>query len=433
MSQVFFFFYIHYSNLLNLVFSYLILNKTILKRQKNRLLLLLMVVLTGIMPSLYSFVSELFFFFFLFLLTVLTQKERNVYLSTIIVLTPFLISHILALANSKFVDYLLDAHLSIPIALTLSEIILYLAIYIISLLVKKWLIPRVQFNNNEKSIAISFVITYVLWLIYKIYVFYWGDDRLNVLSIVTLLAFSILIYFYIQSTFTSQKLTLEVEKQKLEVKYMNEYAKETTNQYNELRKFRHDYVNILSSLDYFIQLNDMEQLATYYKDTIQPTQESLDIGTFSIQELMNIQSDEVKSILAVKLLSAKQNEISVQIEVPDIIPKKLPVDSIVLIRVLGIILDNSIEEVLYLGEGKLEVGLFDRGDEYLFIIKNSIRDTIQPLHILAVKGYSTKGENRGLGLANLAELSQREKNLTIETEVTAEAFIQKIILSKGVD
>ena len=238
------------------------------------------------------------------------------------------------------------------------------------------------------------------------------------MSIIIIVAFSVLIYLFIQSVSTSQTLKLEVEKQQIEVKYMNEYAKETTKQYNEIRKFRHDYVNILSSLEYFIQTKDMDKLAAYYQEFIQPTHESLAKGAFNFQELKNIESDEIKSIIAIKLLSARENELDIHIEIPDRIPQKLPINPVSLIRMLGIILDNSIEESSQIANGTVEIGIFDMEMSYLFIIKNSVRENIE-------------GENRGLGLSNLNEISQREKNLTLETEITPSAFIQKITLMKG--
>lgn len=119
------------------------------------------------------------------------------------------------------------------------------------------------------------------------------------------MAFAVLIYTSMQSISNSQELRLEVVKQTLEMKYMNEYAKETTRQYNEIRKFKHDYVNILSSLDYFIQLKDMDKLSHCYQEVIRPTQELLDTNSFNFKELSNIKSDELKSILAIKMLLAK--------------------------------------------------------------------------------------------------------------------------------
>ncbi|MGX7025952.1 GHKL domain-containing protein [Vagococcus hydrophili] len=310
---------------------------------------------------------------------------------------------------------------------------MYIAIFIISSIVRKQLIPFIQGKKYEKIASTILIGCYILLQSLEIYLNYFGDEWLSVVSIVIILAFSILIYYVIHSISTSQELKLEVEKQKIELNYMNEYAKETTKQYNEIRKFRHDYINILSSLDYFIQLNDLEKLSAYYEKTIKPTQKYLSEGIFNFQELKNIEADDIKSIIAIKLLSAKEKEVEVQIEVPDIIPKILPVNSVVLIRMLGIILDNSIEEVADIKKGKIEVGLFDMENHYLFIIKNPIKKDILPLHQLEIQGYSTKGTNRGLGLSNLNELSNREKQLMLETEITSTAFIQKITLTKEVN
>lgn len=423
--------YVMFSGLLNILFAYLIFNQSLLKNKKIILLLFLMVGTAGIISSSYPFVNELFFFLFLLLLTIKTKKESNVFLSTINVVFPLLITVLLSMLTSKLLGYFLSFDLSVTFALICSEAVLYLSLLLVSLFVKKSVLPLISENQNEKSVTVFLTLSYMLLQSFEIYVYYFGHSQMAFLTAVIVLSFLVLLYFYTESVSTSQKLKLEVEKQKIETKYMNEYAKETTKQYQSIRKFRHDYVNILSSLDYFIQLDDMKKLGDYYRDVIQPSQEAFTQGAIDLQVLENIHSEEIKSLIAVKLLLAKEQEIAVAIEVPDIIPKVLPVSGLVLIRMLGIILDNSIEEVAHITGGKINIGLFDLETHYLFIIKNSLRADTPPLHQLEVEGFSTKGVNRGLGLRNLNELSQREPQLTLETELTERAFIQKICLTKG--
>ncbi|WP_420516396.1 GHKL domain-containing protein [Vagococcus fluvialis] len=385
----------------------------------------------GIVSDKYPFVNDLVFFLFLFLLTIKVQRKQNIFLSTIIVVCPFLIVGILSFFSSKLLLLFLSLNIGSTKSIILLEFFFYIIIYLISYVVKTTFIPFIQSQQKEKLTAVTFIGLFVLRQIFEIYVYYFGNEWLSIVSIIIIVAFSVLIYLFIQSVSTSQTLKLEVEKQQIEVKYMNEYAKETTKQYNEIRKFRHDYVNILSSLEYFIQTKDIDKLAAYYQEFIQPTHESLAKGAFNFQELKNIESDEIKSIIAIKLLSARENELDIHIEIPDRIPQKLPINPVSLIRMLGIILDNSIEESSQIANGTVEIGIFDMEMSYLFIIKNSVRENIEPLYQLEVEGYSTKGENRGLGLSNLNEISQREKNLTLETEITPSAFIQKITLMKG--
>lgn len=406
------------------------MNRSILKSKKSLLLLLLMIGSAGIVSDLYPFINDLVFFLFLFLLTIRIQKKQNIFLSTIIVVCPFLIIGILSFFNSKFL-LLLNLNFGTTMAVILSEVFLYIMIYLISYMAKERFIPFIQLQQKEKVISFFFIGIFVFRQSFEIYAYYFGNDWLSAVSIIIILAFSVLVYLFIQSISTSQALKLEVEKQRIEVKYMNEYAKETTKQYNEIRKFRHDYINILSSLEYFIQTKDMNKLSAYYEEFIKPTQDSLSKGAFNFQELKNIESDEIKSIFAIKLLSAREKELNIHIEIPDRIPRELPINPVTLIRMLGIILDNSIEEASQMIDGTIEIGIFDMETSYLFIIKNSVSENIEPLYQLEVEGYSTKGKNRGLGLSNLNEISQREKNVTLETDISPVAFIQKITLMKG--
>lgn len=385
----------------------------------------------GMIVVTYQFFDRLLFFFLLYLLTVKSQKENHVFLSAIIVLSSFLIPIVLSDLTIKIVRLFRYFEWSMDIGLIISEIFLYLLIYVVSALVRDKVIPFIQSRKKEKLTVGCLLALYAGAESYEIYRYYFGTDVPVLISIIIIIAFSILIYTFTLSISNSQELKLEVEKQALEMKYMNEYAKETTRQYNEIRKFKHDYVNILSSLDYFIQLKDMDKLSHYYQEVVRPTQKLLDKNSLSFQELSNIESDEIKSIIAIKILLAKEQGVRVQLEVPDKIPRELPVDFVVLIRMIGIVFDNSIEEVVHIQNGKIEVGLFQVNGFYLFVIKNPIRDNSLPLHQLEVEGYSTKGNSRGLGLSNLRELSEREKHVMIETEMTDKHFIQKIIINVG--
>lgn len=428
------FFLLQLSALLNISFSYLVINKSILKNKKTIPLLLLIIgiiMAIGTAVVTYQFFDRLLLFFLLYLLTVKSQKDNQVFLSAIIVLSSFLIPIGLSHITAKIVRLFLNFGWNINIGLLISEIFLYFLIYAVSVLVRDKIIPLIQSRKKEKVIAVSLLAAYAGYESYEIYKYYFGTDVPVLVSIIIIIAFAVLIYNSTQSISSSQELKIEVEKQKLEVKYMNEYAKQITKQYNDIKKFKHDYVNILSSLDYFIQSNDMEKLALYYKDVIRPTEILLNNKPFNFPMLQNIEAEEIKSILAIKLMTATEQQIKVEIEMPDRIPKELPVDVVVLIRMIGIVFDNSIEEVIHIENGTIEVGFFDIDTSYLFIIKNPIRENTPPLYQLEKRGYSTKGEKRGLGLVNLSELSQREKNMTLETEMTETAFIQKIIIAKG--
>lgn len=50
------------------------------------------------------------------------------------------------------------------------------------------------------------------------------------------------------------------------------------------------------------------------------------------------------------------------------------------------------------------------------------------MHVLKQKGFSTKGEGRGLGLSNLGELTAMEPNILLETIISEQRFTQKVVV-----
>ena len=132
-----------------------------------------------------------------------------------------------------------------------------------------------------------------------------------------------------------------------------------------------------------------------------------------------------------KLIMAQEKNIDVGIEVESIAFKQLFVDPIILIRIIGILLDNSVEALEELEEGKLLVGIFNLKSDLVIVIKNTVRKNVEPLHLLRKSGFSTKGDNRGLGLSTVDELLVLEPNILLETSIKEDYFIQKITIIGG--
>ena len=99
----------------------------------------------------------------------------------------------------------------------------------------------------------------------------------------------------------------------------------------------------------------------------------------------------------------------------------------------GIFLDNAIEELKEIQEGSLIIVAFKENEDLVFIIQNSIRENIEPLQILKQEGYSTRGENRGLGLSNVDEILLSEPNILLETKIKEDFFIQRVTILSEVE
>ncbi|MGD6770573.1 GHKL domain-containing protein [Staphylococcus arlettae] len=196
---------------------------------------------------------------------------------------------------------------------------------------------------------------------------------------------------------------------------------------NDMRKFRHDYVNILTTMSDYIRENDMAGLRRYFNDEILPMQDSMQMNTVKINGTENLRVREIKGLLTTKILQAQEKNISISIEVPEPIDKiNMPI--IDLSRVIGIILDNAIEASETITEDALiRVAFIKNSDiSVTFIVMNKCEDDIPRVHTLFQENFSTKRGNRGLGLFTLKEITDSNANVLLDTTIENGYFVQKV-------
>ena len=238
--------------------------------------------------------------------------------------------------------------------------------------------------------------------------------------------------FFLYARFLKAKLVLQ--QKEVEQRSLLFYVDEIEKQQTAIRKFKHDYQNILLSLEGFFEANDFAAAREYYYTQVKMVSEVITKDNFTLDRLSKIKMPEIKGLLISKLMMAQGDGIATQCEVEDTVDQ-IPLDSVVLVRALGIILDNAIEELRTLGSGKLAVACYKVDDGITFVVQNTCRSDIQPIHELEQIGFSTKGNGRGLGLNNLAELvAANASNIALQTSIIEGNFIQKLrIVTGGVE
>ncbi|WP_440857298.1 quorum-sensing sensor histidine kinase AgrC [Staphylococcus shinii] len=196
---------------------------------------------------------------------------------------------------------------------------------------------------------------------------------------------------------------------------------------HEMRKFRHDYVNILSTLSDFIREEDMEGLRDYFHSEILPMQDSMQMNAIKINGIENLHVREIKGLLTTKILQAQEKNIRISIEVPEPI-EKIDMPIINLSRVIGILLDNAIEASEKITEDPLIRIAFIKNEDtsVTFIVMNKCEPDMPKVHTLFQENFSTKGKNRGLGLSTLKELTDSTTNVLLDTTIDNNYFIQKV-------
>lgn len=211
---------------------------------------------------------------------------------------------------------------------------------------------------------------------------------------------------------------------------LQEYTNQIENMYSSLRSFKHDYSNIMLSMSGYIEANDMDGLRDYFDKEILPLSKNITKNTAHINQLINIKTTELKSIISSKLLYAIELNINVGIEVTDEVTS-IPMDTLDLCRVIGIFLDNAIEATLETDQPTIRFALINLDTEYIFIISNTFLEKGIPYATLSKPNVSTKGVNRGIGLYNAHEIIAKYNHVFLDTEIKNKSFVQRLQISKS--
>lgn len=254
-------------------------------------------------------------------------------------------------------------------------------------------------------------------------------------SVITFNCILFACHFIISTILIVNIIKSHMEKVNLDIRQdsynrLQEYTNQIENMYSSLRSFKHDYSNIMLSMSGYIEANDMDGLKEYFDKEILPLSKKITKNTAHINQLMNIKTTELKSIISSKLLYAIELNINVNIEVTDEIVS-LPIDTLDLCRVIGIFLDNAIEATLETDQPSIRFALINLETEYIFVISNTFLEKGIPYAALAKPNVSTKGANRGIGLYNAHEIISRYNHAFLDTEIQDKIFVQRLQLSKS--
>lgn len=218
---------------------------------------------------------------------------------------------------------------------------------------------------------------------------------------------------------------IEYKSKKEQLQNLKDYTNSLEKVYTDMRKFRHDYINILSSIVGYIEDNDMEGLEEHFYKNIMPLGEGIKNNNFRIGLLKNIEIVELKGLLSSKIIGAQGKGIDVFIDISEKI-NYISMDIIELIRVIGIFLDNAIEAAELCEKPVIKLGVIKKEKSILIIIINSCTKDTPPVYKMFQKGFSTKGKDRGTGLSNVREILNKSSNIFLDTTIKDGEFIQKL-------
>ncbi len=432
------FYLIVISNIFQIFFSFILLDQISLKKRTN---LIVSVFILFLVSSVHlnlrlASLDELVLSALLLTISFMNHQRQAVGMTLFHLSFAFIVQNlaVFLLSPSSVLFY---------IATQASEFVIFLyflftlfMVVLASLAIRRFVFTRLPQKWQQYSGPILFMLFFTN-KVYALYQYLLASpaetqfDTLIKMFVITLVFVVTLggISIYIFSN--NQKLAFATREKVIEQRAMQLYIDEISKQNEEINQFRHDYLNILSSLESYLEEGDLQALTVYYQQTIQPTRTLFLENASKLSALQKIDHPAIRGIFMTKLLLAQEKGISVHLEMTGKIIFPKHVFDLNLIRILGILLDNAIEEVDALGKGELAVAFFQEKDALVILIQNTVRNPVEPLYQLKKQGFSTKGKGRGYGLSTVDELMSQISTLLLETTISQHLFVQKLTLLGG--
>lgn len=232
----------------------------------------------------------------------------------------------------------------------------------------------------------------------------------------------IIFYIWIEGKMTSS----EVRYQDVEKKYMTSKAQleAVEKEIDEYKTTNHEMKNTLRMIEDMIKRNDSETLKFIQK------LQSKDIERKSVKAdvAYQIPLPGLKSLFHDKLLEMENKSIEYDLHISKSVkPSKChnieDDDILSLCQIIGVLLDNSIQEVQNLNEKYVSIDIYTNHSNLFISISNNY-ETEPKIDKIFDAGYTTKGKGHGYGLALVKQIIDKSSNFLIETEVSKTTFRQ---------
>nr|WP_236887549.1 GHKL domain-containing protein [Clostridium botulinum] len=329
---------------------------------------------------------------------------------------------------------------NIPLKYTLVQFIIMLFIIVTLCLIIKRIGSKKKKNEELSSAEIRFrmiliISTLLTVMIASIYIFtctsivnnqkidfIMGNFVPEALPLISIIFTSIIVYYYDKSVEYRVKLRREIE----EKNEIEEYSHIIEDMYSETRRFKHDYINMLSPLKEYIDNEDIEGLSEFFYNNVIDMDKNIKWSNSNIDKLKYIKVSGLKAILSTKLIKASSMNIDINVHIVEDIDY-IHMNIMDLCRIIGILMDNAIEASGECEAPKICIVVANKNDYVVIALHNNFFGDKPLIHKIYKEGFSTKGRGRGLGLYTVKNIIDiKYENVFLNTSIEGNVFIQEI-------
>lgn len=287
-------------------------------------------------------------------------------------------------------------------------------------------------NEKKRILLLITAFSFILLVFFYINAFMAGvHTAAETMIIINSILLAIVFFFIVALCYTFYRLLL----QGIDLKHSQELLNNLTsynisieNLYAEIRHFRHDAVNMMSSAYWYINNDDFNGWKKHFEKNIAPVYNKVCKQSDTFKQLENIKSAGLKGMLMIKIISAIESGSEVTIGIDEEV-SDFGMSQIDLIRVLGILLDNAIDECRKKNKMKFEFIMYKSGDSLTLMVINEIFEEPPSIAKIFENGFSTKGSNRGVGLHSLQKIIDGYDSVFLQTHVKENEIMQKLTIT----
>ena len=372
---------------INLIFNYIssfIIIYLIFKRN------IIKTVISGLLPS--------------FIFTIVQSLLCNPYIT---------------LLNITFDDFMVIPIYKFPLAL-----LIYFIVFLVTYIFRNNKLHLSQLENLDKKSKSLIIANLVFGLIYIVIEIFITMKYLNILPLTfTFANFAMLLLYFIITLYSISKI-IKLKTATTQLESAEEYNKTLHILHDNVRGFKHDFDNIVTTIGGYINTDDMEGLKKYY---VQLEQDCERVNNLYILNPDSINNPGIYNLLTSKYHEATEKGIDVNIYfLLDLNDLHMKIYEFA--RILGILLDNAIEAAEKSKEKLINISFRkdERNNRNLILIENSYANKDVDTEEIFNKGFTEKENHTGIGLWEVRKILSKNNNINLFTSKTDDLFKQQL-------
>lgn len=351
---------------------------------------------------------------------------------TALILTIFIYGLVNTLIQKPYLtilDISLDTFMATPKYRITYLIILYSFIALIILFLKRFNNIKLKINTLD-SLDNRTIIILTTNLLLGVFILFMQlvitDYYIDIVSTyINLLNLLLLIAFLILSTHCFIHV-LELAITRKDLAYAEECNKSLKILYDKVKGFKHDFDSIVSSLNGYIEQNDMNGLKQYFSEVKKDCKIADDLALINPRTINN---PGIYSLLNNEY--AKASALGINFELEFFLNlNELEINIYFFSRILGVLLDNAIEAAENSKEKFVKISFIRENinSRAIITIENSYDNKNINIDNIFKKGITSKEGHAGLGLWEVKRYVNKSKNLDLKPSSSSNTFKQKLFI-----